>query len=429
MECLRICLGRGHSHYIVSYLLTAYRAILCLCFLAVLGAGALRSVRLAQAQALYASGSADSLGEAEQILPGCALYPKARGLLLSQEMGRPDEADVLFRRALSLNPRDAGLRIELGLQDEASGDLASAEQKLLHAASLDNTFHPRWSLANFYFRRNQRDKFLIWAKRSAEMAHGNLTPLFKLSLRMTGDSSIVLNRVIAARSEIIAPYLQFTLDENRLADAVPVARALLRTSGVEHADGLTLFCDRLLGEYPKDRRSLGAAIEIWNSLIEHRAMPLRRVEGGSVINADFSYPPRSHGFDWRINWLPPVHSSFSPSGGSVSFSGKQPEACDILYQLIPVDGETRYQFSVSYKTTSVAARSGLSWRVLDEGDGSELVQTQYLQSEEWRDEAVPFTTARDTRLLRLVLSYRRLPGTTRTEGTLLFKNISLRMAE
>src|SRR5437879_6258992 len=117
LDCLRICPGRGHSHYIVSYLLTAFRVMVSVCFLGVLGAGALRSVRLAQAQALYASGSSDSLAEAEQIFPGCALYPRARGLLLSQEMGRPDEAGALFRRALSLNPRDAGLRIELGLQD------------------------------------------------------------------------------------------------------------------------------------------------------------------------------------------------------------------------------------------------------------------------------------------------------------------------
>ena len=413
----------------MSYFLNAIRVIVCACFLGVLGAGALRSIRLAQAQALYASGTADSLRAAEQILPECALYPKARGLLLSQEMGLPRDAEALFQRSLSLNPRDAGLWIELGLQDEAAGDFASAQKKLLQAARVDNTFHPRWSLANFYFRRNQPDRFLIWAKRSAEMAHGDLTPLFKLSLRMIGDSSAVLNQVIAARPEIIAPYLQFTLDENRLADGVPVARALLRTSGAEHTDGLTLFCDRLLGEYPKDRRLLGAAIEVWNSMIDQKAMPLRRIEGGSLVNADFSYPPRSHGFDWRIIWLPPVHSSFGPSGASISFSGKQPEACDILYQLVPVDGETRYRFSVSYKTTDVGVPSGLSWRALDEADGSQLVQTPYLQSAEWSEQVVPFTTTRDTRLLRLVLSYRRLPGTVRTEGTLLFKNTGLRMAE
>src|SRR5947208_7041254 len=182
-------------------------------------------------------------------------------------------------------------------------------------------------MANFYYRTSQADRFLIWAKRSAEMAHGDLTPLFKLSLRMTGDSSAVLNRVISARPEIIASYLQFMLDENRLADAMPVARTLLRISGAEHADGLTRFCDRLLGEYPKDRRLLGAAIEVWNAMIDHTATPLRRIQGGSLINADFSYPPLSHGFDWRIIWLPPVRSSFSPSGVSIRFSGKQLAMC------------------------------------------------------------------------------------------------------
>ena len=272
---------------------------LCACLLGLLGAGALRSIRLAQAQALYACGSDDSLRAAEQIFPGCARYPKARGLLLSQEMEKPDEAADLFRRALSLNPRDASLRIELGLQDEIAGRLAAAEQKLLEAARVDNTFPPRWTLANFYFRRKDEDQFLIWAKRSAEMAHGDLTPLFKLSLRMTGNPSTVLNRVVLARPEIIGPYLQFTLDENRLSDAVPAALALLRTSSAKDADRLAAFCDRLLSEYPKDRRWLGPAVEIWNSML-----PLRRIDRASSINGDFSYPPGSHGFDWRIHSLP-----------------------------------------------------------------------------------------------------------------------------
>jgi tetratricopeptide (TPR) repeat protein len=396
---------------------------LCACVLGLLGAGALRSIRLAQAQALYAFGSDDSLRAAEQMFPGCARYPKARGLLLSQEMEKPDEAADLFRRALSLNPRDASLRIELGLQDEVAGRLASAEQKLLEAAKVDNTFTPRWSLANFYFRRKDEDRFLIWAKRSAEMAHGDLSPLFKLSLRMTGNPSTVLNRVVLARPAIISPYLQFTLDENRLSDSVPAALALLRTSRAKDADRLAAFCDRLLSEYPKDRRWLGPAVEIWNSML-----PLRRIDRASLINGDFSYPPGLHGFDWRINSLPAVQSSFGPSGSSVNFSGKQPEVCDILHQLIPVNGGMRYRFSVSYRTTDIVARSGLSWRVLDEADGSDLAQTQYLHSAEWRDELIQFTTARDTDLLRLVLTYRRLPGTTRAEGTLLFKNVDFRTA-
>src|SRR6185369_15055272 len=105
----------------VAYFRKASRLILCACLLGLLSAGALRSIRLAQAHALYESGSADSLRTAEQILPSCARYPKARGLLLSQEMESPDEAADLFRRALSLNPRDASLWIELGLQDEVVG--------------------------------------------------------------------------------------------------------------------------------------------------------------------------------------------------------------------------------------------------------------------------------------------------------------------
>jgi hypothetical protein len=84
---------------------------------------------------------------------------------------------------------------------------------------------------------------------------------------------------------------------------------------------------------------------------------------------------------------------------------------------------------VSYKTADISAPSGLSWRLLNEADGSELGHTQYLHGAEWGDERVQFKTAGGIRLLRLVLSYRRVPGTTRTEGTLLFRNAGLNRIE
>jgi hypothetical protein len=222
------------------------------------------------------------------------------------------------------------------------------------------------------------------------------------------------------------------LDENRLSDAIPVAQALSQTSDAQQADQLLAFCDRLLIAYPKNRELLEPAIELWNSMADRKIIPLRRIDRASdnaLINADFSSPPRSHGFDWRVVSLPLVQSSFSSPESSVSFSGKQPEICDLLHQLVPVDDKTNYQFSVSYKTADISAPSGLSWRLLNEADGSELGHTQYLHGAEWGDERVQFKTAGGIRLLRLVLSYRRVPGTTRTEGTLLFRNAGLNRIE
>jgi hypothetical protein len=42
----------------------------------------------------------------------------------------------------------------------------------------DNTFLPRWTLANYYFRHDDLAKFWFWAKQSAAMVYGDAQPLF-----------------------------------------------------------------------------------------------------------------------------------------------------------------------------------------------------------------------------------------------------------
>src|SRR5882724_1859849 len=58
----------------------------------------------------------------------------------------PAELDA----ALALNPRFATAWIARGLAAETGGDRKSAEASLLQAAAVDNTYLPRWTLANFY---------------------------------------------------------------------------------------------------------------------------------------------------------------------------------------------------------------------------------------------------------------------------------------
>ena len=65
----------------------------------------------------------------------------------------PAAAKSLLQRAVRLNRYNASSWIQLGLLSEAGNEIPQAEEALLQAASVDSTFLPSWSLANFYFRQ------------------------------------------------------------------------------------------------------------------------------------------------------------------------------------------------------------------------------------------------------------------------------------
>ena len=44
---------------------------------------------------------------------------------------------------------------------------------LHEAARVDRTFDPRWTLANYYFRRQNWDEFWKWMRAAAEMSYGD----------------------------------------------------------------------------------------------------------------------------------------------------------------------------------------------------------------------------------------------------------------
>jgi len=87
---------------------------------------------------------------------------------------------------------------------EADGKADRAEQCLLRAAEADRQYLPRWTLANFYFRHKDTEKFWAWAKSSAEMVYGEAaSPLFRLCGQVAEDGDLI-DRIGMARTEVRA---------------------------------------------------------------------------------------------------------------------------------------------------------------------------------------------------------------------------------
>jgi hypothetical protein len=218
----------------------------------------------------------------------------------------------------------------------------------------------------------------------------------------------------------------YLLDQNRLDEAGAAAHGLLAASRAEDRALLLRLCDRMLAENRAD-----SALEIWNALIRARHVTgelLAPAAGISLTNGTFADEPSAHGFDWRLLTVTGLYADRGehPSGIRFSFSGRQPEECDLLEQWLPVLENRRYRlaFESTVRLTSAPAASGLTWRVLDTGRAVILASSASLPPGEAHGE-LAFTAGVRGRLVRLLLHYARPAGSPRLEGIAAIRSVRL----
>jgi tetratricopeptide (TPR) repeat protein len=332
----------------------------------------------------------------------------------------PPSAKSLLQRAVQLNRYDASSWIQLGLLSEAGDDLPLAEKALLQAGSVDATFLPSWSLANFYFRRENPARFWYWAQKAAQMDPGDATPLFRLAWFVSPNAEEIASRLQIRRPPLAGQFLDFLMVQDD-AKAVAVAASQLLTTNGE-AQTLLGVCDWLIAKKRPD-----LALPLWNGLVAHGQIsyaPLAPAD--AVTNGRFGKSPISQGFDWHLKTVEGVSSflNVSPNALGFEFSGDEPDAFLLMDQTAPVEERKDYALVVDYATTSIAPGSGLEWSVTDDRSGAVLARTGSLSAEQG-GKAYACFTAPDGAFVHLSLLYQRQPGTVRVEGKLALKEVRL----
>jgi tetratricopeptide (TPR) repeat protein len=336
----------------------------------------------------------------------------------------PPSANDALQRAVALNPRDAASWIELGLRAEANGDNPTAIVCLLRAAQADTKFLPRWTLANYYFRHDDVSMFWFWAGQAAGMVYGDALPMFRLCGKVAENGTLI-DRLHIRNPDVRAGYLSYLLDQNRVDLIAPALHRLLQQNRQADLPLLLSACERILQAGYVDQ-----AAATWNTLARAGRVPFPTPAGQGrqlLANGAFTVPPASLGFDWR---LPPIEGigvsrEEEPPGLRFTFSGRQPESCEPLAQLVPLRPNTPYQLSFVFRTQGIPAASGLAWRIADAAGGAVLRQGASLASVAESLTQLSFETPARCRLVRLSLRYRRAPGTTRMEGFLVLRNVAL----
>ncbi len=366
--------------------------------------------RLAYADFLYSRATLESVTRASALDTGDPDYPLALAQL------DPDHAADHLRRALDLNPYLTHARIALAAELETGGNIASAEAMLLEAARRDKLYAPAWALANFYLRNDRPELFWEWSRRAAWLAYDDLTSLLDLCFHRTDDAGTVMRRVVTGKRSVERQYLTYLIQHQRLADAHAAAMSMAATAADADRDLLLAYVDRSL------EAARGAdAVDIWNHLCSRRLLPYAVAPAGTLVNGDFRQPILQHGFDWILPESTGITQIQTREGGAaleIAFSGKQNEACQLLQHFVWFATHSDYVLRFQYRTDELPAETGLSWSV-GNGPAFPLTASPDWATAEWHFQA-------RSELGRIILAYRRSPGTTRHEGSLRLRRIELK---
>jgi len=316
-----------------------------------------------------------------------------------------------LQAAADVNSFDSTIWIQLGLAQEHRGQFAEAEQALRTAAKVDQQYLPAWTLANFYFRRQDANRFWKWAARAAALHPADPGPLLGLADRMAGDAALVLDR-LGGTPEMERAYLDLLMQSPNLERISAVVRRLALRHDVEDRGKLVAVTNLFLAAKCEKE-----ALETWNSI--SRISRLDPGEGVVLTNGDFSLPPSGEGFDWQAANAPGVGYQWKDSRLLFRFSGREPEVFALLSQWVPLHPFRRYRVALDYSVSEWGSHdgsTGLFWEM--NGRESPALQSQQTHIE-WtlapRSERLP--------LLRLV--YRRPVGTPRATGVLALRRVKI----
>jgi hypothetical protein len=356
----------------------------------------------------------------ESVRKAIAIAPDSSGYYMRLSQLDPDNARALLEEAVRLNPYNAMADIELGLLYEADGDYKQAEARLLAAFAIDRTYIPRWSLANFYFRRDNQTEFWKWAQSAAEMPSSDVVPLFQLCWHASPDPQKIAHTIVGTNPDVINQYISFLIDKQELPSAVAMAPQLVKY-GSPDANRYVLMglIYKLLLAKDGDR-----AKTVWDAMVSRNWVP---ADGETPYNGSFSREPLNEAFDWILGEFPGLHSWTGSNGLNSEFNGDEPENSWVVQQAIVLK-PGRYKMDYTYQTSGVSPGSGLKWTIDDVRAWSPIGISSDLSSDAPKQDNFEFTVPGDSSLFQLRLVYRRALGTTPISGKINIASVRIHPA-
>jgi len=368
-----------------------------------------------------------SLQMAARLEPGNADYQYRLGHYFLQTQYEPQTAAQFFRSAVALNRYRASYWLELSRTYRRLADIDRQQDALQRAINADpSTPEVAWEAANFYWTVGEKDKALQEFR--VVLANDPYLPPAALDRcwRIKPNVDALLRDVVPRNAEVYASFLDFLISRNEPA---PAAKVWMQMVQLQHPVETRHVFDYV--RYLIDRQEVAQAHQAWQQAAGLADLSAYQPSPENlVVNGDFSLPVLNGGFDWLYEKSSDVvlalDATESHSGHrslSIAFDSRGIEDVGIR-QFIPVEPNTKYEFSAYFKSQGLQGAGGPRFLLEDR-----FTRTNYFASEElkdadfWKQVGGVFNTGPDTRLL--VLRIQRVPPGNAIRGKLWIGDVQL----
>ncbi len=303
----------------------------------------------------------EGLESAIRLEPGDSVLVARAALAKNANGDMSAEVDRELLRAAAMNPYAADVQMALGLREEFRGHQAEAERYLVHAAEIDHTFKPAWTLANFYVRQDQAEK--MWPVIKRGLALDPLVfdprPVFDLCWNESGDSKKILE-LIPSRGRVPLEYLVLP-DEHKASRCR--ARSLAAGAASRQTESDPTYVedhDPLRLSFWSRRTGIADAVNVWNQLVDRRVVASGRLNpaaGISIADPDFSFPLLERGFEWRVVHQDGISVAKAVMSLRFEFDGNEPEALGLLSAYVPLLPDRAYRLTWKADASELGART------------------------------------------------------------------------
>ncbi len=375
------------------------------------------AVRRAVAAAYFRTGAPNAVQTAIRWDPANPEYYDALGTLMHLYADRPnpDEIVQLYQRATRLSTQDAHFWADLGAGYDWAGRPNDALDAFQHARRLfPNSPEINWRMANFYVRADKTPEALRTLGMVLQEDGTAGRRVFTLATNATRDRNAILE-ILPPQPLAFFDYLNFLIEKGDIAGAEEVWARVLQLDLPFDIREAFPYLDALI-----QHAEVGQLSKVWSALMQRVPARAQRTVANSnlVTNGGFESDILNGGLDWRV---PPAEGAVvsRDSVGAfegehalrITFDGTRNIDYGHVFQYVPVQPKTRYQFLGLMRVQGITTDSGIRFQVCDAHNlGNIFVLSENLVGTSgWSEQHAEFTTSADTRLL-LVRVVRSVSG-------------------
>jgi Carbohydrate binding domain len=346
---------------------------------------------------LAESSKPESLSKAIQYEGTDSEYYDSLGRVFSVSVESTNDAITSFKRAVELNPYVSSYWLDLASAYQIAGRSQEQQESVEHAVQADPTTpHVAWEAANFFLIQGNVEKALSNLQVVLDQDPGARDPALNIAWRATGDSNVILDRVLSPRSDLYLAFLRLLIQKQETASAENVWNRLMGLKQAFSTEVAFPYFQFLLSQ-----KEVAAAKSGWLQLaaLNPSLAPYLSSPDNLIVNGGFEENVLNGGFDWQ--YIPQSHAALTidtsefHSGTrslAVTFDGFNPADAGI-FQLVPVEPNTEYEFTAECKGEELDTASGPRFSLTDAYTGASYVLTDdVLGTTPWREQRVRFRT-------------------------------------